>query len=183
MKRIKTKEDIERGKKRFKIIGGVVLITLMVFSTAGFALLGGGQTLGGSQSGSENEPFYNGQYWIYQLGEQQYYFANSLEETSNVPVSVHSGLNNYAGLPLFIVSNNDAVSDEISVNLGRYASRAQRACFGECEEDLPEKDCTENLIVYEESEENSVRQEDNCVFIEGDLLAVDAFLYRTLGLE
>jgi hypothetical protein len=69
------------------------------------------------------------------------------------------------------------------VNLARYASRFQEACYGECEKDLPEKDCSEKLIVFRESEVKKVYEEGSCVIIEGDMVAVDAFLYRVLGIS
>ena len=69
----------------------------------------------------------------------------------------------------------------ITNNLGRYASRIQEACYGECERDFPEKDCSENLIVFKEMEERKIYQEEKCIFIEGDLLSVDAFLYKIMG--
>jgi len=91
-------------------------------------------------------------------------------------------LNDYAGLPLYIDSDVDSVSSEVVLTLGRFASRVQGACYGECETDLPEKDCSENLIIIRDSLENRVYQEEKCVFIEGDVATADAFLFRVLGL-
>ena len=73
--------------------------------------------------------------------------------------------------------------DEISLSLGRYTGRIQEACYGKCDKDLPEKDCTQNLIVWKDSAENKVYSQGKCVFIEGDLRAVDAFLYKIFELN
>ena len=62
-----------------------------------------------------------------------------------------------------------------------YSYRIQDACYGECERDLPEKSCEEKIIVFRESQEKQIYQEGNCIFIDGDLSSVDAFLYKILG--
>ena len=89
--------------------------------------------------------------------------------------------NNYAGSTVYVVSENQAVFFEISATMGRFL-RVQEACYGPCEEDLPEKNCTDNLIIWQDSPENKVYQEENCVFIDGDMRTVDAFLYDLFGL-
>jgi len=183
MEKIKSSEEIAKGQRRNKIIVGVVLIFLMVFSTAGFALFGrSNSSSGNSGDNNQQSSYYNGQYWVYNSGGQEFYFTNAQELAQKVPVSISLTLQNYAGGLIFVDSENDLIVNEISINLGRFTERLQRACYGPCEEDLPEKDCTENLIIFTESEENKVYQEENCVFIEGNLVSVDAFLYKILGL-
>jgi regulator of sigma D len=59
----------------------------------------------------------------------------------------------------------------------------QEACYGSCERNLPEKNCTENIIIFKDSKENSVTQQDKCVFIEGDLRTVDAYIYKLFELS
>ena len=54
---------------------------------------------------------------------------------------------------------------EIAYNLGKFASKVQNACYGQCNEDLPEKTCTDNLIVISYSNTSKVYQQDNCIFI------------------
>jgi len=187
MRRIKSEEEIAKGKRRNKFIVGFVMIFLMVFSTAGFALYGvdfGGNGSSSSDSDiNQQGPYYNGQYWIYNLGGQQFFFINSQELTSEIPVDIDLTTNDYANVPLFIDADSDVVINEIANNLGQFTGRVQRACYGACEEDLPEKDCSENLIVWQsEAEKNRVYQEEKCIFIDGDLTSVDAFLYRVIGL-
>jgi hypothetical protein len=179
MQNIKSPEEVKKSKQRTKMIVGGALIFLMAFSSLGFALNGsfGGSTNDQSQDG----PFYNGQFWVYDLDGGQFFFSNSVESVRAVPIESSPVLQSYVGEPLFIDSSDELILSEIASNLGRFASRTQRACYGECEEDLPEKGCDENLIIWRESEEPRIYQEQNCVFIEGDSVAVDAFLYRLLG--
>jgi len=182
MRRIKSQEDIEKRGRRNKLLVGGTLIFLMVFSTAGFALYGSSGGSGNSGSDSNQEgPYYNGQYWVYNAGGNEFYFTNNVDLAKSVSVEISMTLQNYAAGSLFIDSEREDVTNEISNNIGRFAQRIQRACYGPCEKDLPEKDCSENLVIWRESEENKVYQEENCVFIEGDLIAVDAFLYKVLG--
>ncbi|MCH7568203.1 MAG: hypothetical protein IIA87_02165 [Nanoarchaeota archaeon] len=183
MRRIKSPEEIEKSQKRMKVLVGGSLIFLMVFSVVGFALFSGGSSFSDNQNSNQdqNNFNFNGRYWVFNSGGQEFYFTNPQELTKDIPVNINMNINNYAGVPLYLVSDSDEVLNEISINLARYASRFQIACYKSCEEDLPEKTCEENLIVWQEGEENKVYQEENCIFIEGDLLAVDAFLYRILG--
>ena len=181
MRKIKTQEEIEKKQKRMKMIIGIVFIFLMTFSTAGFALFG---RSGNSKSDSETaqqDSYYNGQYWIYNLNGREFYFTNSKEQTKDVSVEISATFNNYVGSNVYIDSDSDAITNELGNNIGRFAGRFQKACYGSCEEDLPEKDCNDNLIVWKESEERKVYQEGNCIFINGDLVTVDAFLYKMLG--
>jgi len=60
------------------------------------------------------------------------------------------------------------------------------ACLDEnCTEDWPVKNCTSNLIVIEESDKDSVTEQENCVFISANdtIKGADTFLYRILGIK
>lgn len=180
MRKIKSREEIESGQKRLKFIIGMVFIILLVFSTAGFALYGRSDTTDTDLGGANQDVYYNGQYWVYSSGGQEFYFINSPEDVQDIPVEVNGGIEYLVDKPLFIDSGDLLAVNELSINLGRYAARIQEACYGKCDEDLPEKNCAENLIVVREANDNRVYQEENCVFIEGDVRGVDAFLYRIL---
>ena len=150
-----------------------------MISTAGYAFLSGS---GYSQNGQDSVDGvrYTGVNWIVTINGQEYQFANSPDSFANMSVGVASNLASYSGMPLYVVSDNNAINSEIYNILGRYASRVQSACYGPCDKDLPEKDCTENMIIWSDSAENRIYQEEKCVFIEGDLRTVDAFLYKIL---
>ena len=182
MEGIRTQSDRDKSEKRKKLIVGGILIFLMLFSTAGFAL-NGIYGNGDQVSGDLNEPYNNGQYWVYPIEGEEFYFVNKLDEVKDVNLNFEKKLGDYAGINLYVDSENFLVLQELSINLGRYVGRFQEACYGSCERDLPEKECSENLIVFRENEESKVSQEENCIFIEGDLKTVDAFIYRILNIK
>ena len=182
MRKIRTAEEIAKKQRLIKIIVGSVLIFLMVFSTAGFALNGlGGGSSSSSKSNDLEEVYFNGQYWVYTLEGQQFYFTNQIAHVSEIPLSTSVQLSDLFGKTIYLDSENQLVEEEIVNNLGRYIYGVQVACYGECELDLLERGCEENLIVFRKSEEKKVYQEEKCIFIEGDLSSVDAFLYEILG--
>ena len=106
---------------------------------------------------------------------------DKIRPDAEIPLEISMKINDFSGKTLYIDSENLAVNGEILNNLGKYSYRIQEACYGECERNLPEKSCEDNFIVFRESEERNVYQEENCIFIDGDLSSVDAFLYKILG--
>ena len=183
MLRIQSKEEIERKEKRRKFALGIFFIVLLVLSTAGFALTAVYNSNSNNIKSQSNEAQYNGKYWVYNSGGQEYYFSNKIEDVTFDNVEISKQISGYYGKNIYIDSENEEVTGILANNLGRASSRIQEACYGKCNRDLPEKDCSENLIVWRNSQENKVHEEQNCVFIDGDLKAVDAFLYRLLGLN
>ena len=91
-------------------------------------------------------------------------------------------IRDYYQQPVYVSSNSTEIANEIMSNVGPYTERIQQACYGNCTTDFPEKNCNENLIVWTPSDTNRVYQKDKCVFIDGDIKAVDAFLYRIFGI-
>ena len=183
MKRIESYEEVQKRQKRNRFIYGVFMLFLLVVSTAGYAFLSGTGTDSSTDSANVDSGINNGigPYSV-NLGGQQFSFINSLDKTKDVPVDSVITLDNFYQKPLFIASDSDLVGSEITNNLGRYVPRVQRACYGKCELDLPEKNCSDNLIVYKQSDTRKVYQSQGCVFIDGDLVAVDAFLYKVLDI-
>ncbi len=164
MRKIQTKEELERRSKRNSKILSLVMFFVLVGGTAGYAFL---ISPGGSNP-PENE------------NVNKFELLNPVESVADIPVEITRDLNSYAGSKTYIVSKNGGVTAEISKVMLQFTT-LQEACFGPCEENLPEKDCSENLIIWEESMENKVYEDGKCVFIEGDMRAVDAFLYKILG--
>jgi hypothetical protein len=91
--------------------------------------------------------------------------------------------------PLYLQTESDEAGVEIYVNMAWIAERVTPACLSgtKCAENVPIKTCNDNLIIIQESEINTVRQENNCVYIEGkkeDLVKLtDEFLFRILGIK
>ena len=182
MRKISSERDSERRKRRNTLILSLLMLLVLVFGTAGYAFSSSSRT--SSQDGITSgggEVVFTGSRWRATVDGQDFYFINSPESVENISVDTSVFLSTYAGSPLYLVSDNNAVNVEIASVLEGYASRVQESCYGPCDKDLPEKNCTENLIIWEDSTENRVYQEENCVFIKGDLRTVDAFLYNLLG--
>lgn len=192
IRRIETQADIEKRETRKKLIIGIILVGVMILSTAGFAFLNNPST--DSTLITENYNGYefflnNNGLWQTQIQGQPFQFQFSPNETSTVDLQ-GIDFSFYSGKPLYFISENPEASDEIVSNIGRFLPRAQNACLQgqNCTEDLPEKNCTlDNIIIIKESNESSLIREDNCIFIQGpyaDLVKwSDAFLYKILGVK
>ncbi len=174
MRRIESAEEIERKAKRRARLFAVMMLIILVGSTAGYAFF---SNIGDSNIQPNDD---NQGRWEHTFANQKLYLSNSPSAVENVDVEVSMTINDYAGKSLYIASENTGITTEISSTLGLFVSRTQLACYGKCEENLPEKNCTDNLIVWKSSAENKVYQADKCVFIEGDIRAADAFLYTIL---
>jgi hypothetical protein len=182
MKHIETAEMKNRKSKRNNIILGVILILLLVIAPIGYSLM--------NNSGEKNSKvkeagldFYkvNG-LWRTVLDGQEFGFQYLPSEVESVQVTGIYDLGVYASQPLYFVGVNEA-APEILNNLQRYILRYQEACINEsdCGEDLPLKDCSENLIIYEAGNDTKVYKNQSCVYLVGDaIMAADAFLYETL---
>jgi len=115
-------------------------------------------------------------------------FYNPLE-TENISIAIQNDINNYAGMPLYF--SDDSLHEgigEIEKNLYDLVSRAQFACFTENCTQYAVKNCTDNIIIIQESKNNEtfIKQEENCIFITAPsneiLMACDRFLFKILGL-
>ena len=171
MRRLQTQAEIEKRRKRTIAILSLFMLFIMVVSSLGYSFL--------SNTGSSNEenPVERGQLKI-NYGGQTFNLISTEEEIKDIQINVNVLPQIYFGKTLYISSDNQGIFQEIASTIGRFSARAQEACYGLCEKNLPEKNCTDNLIVWKESAESNVSQEDNCVFIEGDMKTVDAFIYK-----
>jgi hypothetical protein len=193
MRKIKSMADIERIRRRNNIILGVVMIALLVGSTAGYSLMSADSE---DESVVEERGFEfvrDGGMWKLGLDEGEFFSFQYLpSEVDYVDVNVSLEFGDYSGQPLYFVNPNEGAGEILNV-LGNYLLRYQEACLGSgheenstnetvCGGDLPVKDCGSNLIIFETGNETMVYGEGNCVFIEGDSIrGVDAFLYKILG--
>lgn len=183
MKAIQTEEQREKSRKRNTQIIGIVLAVLMLGSTLGYAFSmffssRAAQPIPLNNTVQPNQPIvitYNG---------LSFALLSTMQDISVVPVNMTRRVSDYGGATLFIVSEDDVATQELAGVLTNYAGRVQKACYGPCaSEDLPEKTCADNLIVVRPSVSRGVSQQQNCIFIEGDVKAVDAFLYRLFRLS
>ena len=199
MQKIRTQEQINKEKRRNQAIIGIVLVLVMILSTAGYALFEGrssDNTTTGKQKYKGYEFIRTGSFWGLTLENQNFYFQYLPNEVENFSVAGFYSIGDYNGKPLYFVNNNVA-SQEILNNLQRYVSRYQDACLKgtNCtDSSIPEKNCEDNVIVFENPNslstnvssailKTSVRKENNCVYISGEFIkGADAFVYRVLGI-
>ncbi len=172
MRRLETKIESEKRRKRIVSILSTFMLSIMVLSVLGFSFLSNT----GDSSNEEGNPN-QGQLKI-DYGGQTIYLMSTQEDIENISININILPQIYFGKTLYIVSENQGILQEIASTIGLFSSRVQEACHGPCEKNLPERNCTDNLIIWKESEENKVSKEDNCIFIEGDLRTVDAFIYN-----
>lgn len=183
MRKIISEEEKEKKKKKRTLILSIVMLFIMVVSTAGFAIMSREDL--GSQSeqnfSKESIREIGGRWEVISEGKI-FILHSSPEEVKNVSVEITTDINTYKNKIVYISSENKAIYSEIYSALSLFASRVQAACYGPCEENLPEKNCTEDyLFVWKDSLTNKVYQEGKCIFIEGDLRAADAAIYKLLG--
>lgn len=192
MREIATKEKREKKETRSKTIIGLVLVALMVLSTAGFAFFSGSkdETKKVEENGIKFTLNENN-LWSFKIQDFEFLTQYTLKETENISVPVLASVNSYSGKPLFFSGETSSiVKQEIIRNLQNFVPRAQDACINEdeCEGDLPIKNCSEsNVIIINESEKIGITEEDNCVFIyapdDEQARTADAFLFKILGIS
>lgn len=182
MRKITSVEEQARKERRRIRALSLLMLLILLGSTAGFAFISYQQDSPTAAPG-EGEVQDTGNGWQLRWQGQTFSLRASPSAVADIPVSATHTIDNYAGQALYVDAESDAILAELSSTLGRYASRFQPACYGRCKRDLPEVNCSANVIVWRSAEEGGVRQEESCVFIEGDIRAVDAFIYRALGVQ
>jgi len=192
MKKIETKEVIEKRRRRNQIIVGTVMIVLLVISTAGFAILNRDSDLSSQSEDTKTEngvEYYKQQnIWVTRINNKALAFSYLPSEITDVEISITSNINNLQNKPLYVVNANSA-KEMIAFNLiPEFVERINDACLSseDClENNYPIKDCfVDNIIVYKENlEETKVYQENNCIIIEGDKAkGTDRLLQSLMGL-
>lgn len=203
MRKLESKEEATRRKRRNQIIVGVILVAVMLFSVLGY----GFQTQDNGNSGSTNPVNYNGfnfvnngaGYWILNMGNYQFFFRNTPNDTIDYNVTVPSA-SVYSGKPLYFFSQNREAEGEIHNNFQNIYLRSQYACLNvsnessietsartDCNPDYPIKTCEDNFIIIEEAQTPQIVVEGGCVFIRAPpetlVETTDEFLFRTLGIK
>jgi len=183
MRRILTHEELEKKQKIRNIIISIILLGIMLFSTIGFAFVY--YESDSSTNGQTNSKVQNlGDRWTADYNGQQLMFSSSPESVNATKLFFLIDLSQYYGKTLYIDSESEPIYNEIAANIGPYTQRVQYACYDDCDNSpYVQKNCSDNLIVYRQKNENKVYQNNTCLFIEGDIRAVDAFLYRIFGLS
>lgn len=183
MRRILSRDELARKEKRRNRTISLILLGIMVFGTAGFAFVYNSEN-DNSGKNVQGKVQNLGNSWVADYGDQTLVFSSSPESLNSTKAGFISDVNQYYSKPLYIDSESETIYYEIYSTLGRYAERSQHVCYGDCENSTwAEKNCTDNVIVFRPGDENKITQSQNCIFINGDIRAVDAFLYRIFGLN
>jgi hypothetical protein len=176
IRKIESQAEMERkSTKRTRILTTVMLL-ILVGST--FGAYFGFREQGNTDNGIQNL----GNQWAMNFNDQQLVFSSPPNVTKSTTFDLDYNLQIYSQKTVYVVAENRAFSYEVGSTLGRYTARIQEACYGNCSLNLPEKNCDDFLIVMRENNESRVYQQDNCVFIDGNIETVDAFLYRIFEL-
>lgn len=195
MKRIISVSDKERIAKRNQLIIGLILISLMIFSTIGFSFSYG-------LNGNESEKIeYNGfafvrdastGYWITEYQGNEIYTVYNPEELEDIYFESNKDWRDYNGKPLYFVGEAGSNFAEFYRTMSLFVLRVGGACLDQsCEQDYPIKDCSlDNVVIIQKVSEEGVEEivfEDNCVYIraksQNALKYVDAYLFDLLGIR
>jgi len=193
MRRIISREAEEKKRRKNQLIIGMILIVVMVFSVLGYSL-----SSFGNNNSSGTIINYNGfkftqssNFWNANVGSYSFSFKYNPTQTEKIN-SVLNSLESYNGKPLYISSADSEAEIEIYKNLfsqNQIVQRIQEACLDgqTCAGDLPIKNCDNNFIIIKEGDNNSITQEKNCVFIEGNKGNLtelsDSFLFKINGIQ
>lgn len=171
MKPILTKEEKEKRERRRIQAIGIIMLLIMVLSTFGYAII--------FYSGNKNSQNENNDNELTNLEES--FLTYSKNQTRDIPVNVEKKLSDYKGKIFYVAGAGENEKREITKVLYGKVDTIMPACYGSCEYDLPEKNCSEQILVFKNGSSERVYQEDECVFVEGGLKALDAFLYYLIG--
>ena len=193
MKKIENQQDVQRKKKRTQVIVAIVLGLILLGSSFGVIIDSFGNTSSGkikyqgiTFTKDENN------FWITQKeGNNLIFFYNPMQ-TENVSSKVDT-IEKYYSLPLYIYSENQDAEGELYRNLDPRANsiveRVQTACPEDktCDVSIVKKDCTNNFIIIEYSENESLEQKQNCVYIRGKskkmLELTDEYLFKLFKIK
>lgn len=127
-------------------------------------------------------------FWTTKIGSYEFMFRYNPTQVEKINGEVRY-LSSYAGVPVYISSEDYISEDEIYRNLGKTVERFQGACIDEknCPENWPIKDCSNNFIIIRKANESNIYQNESCVFIEGReenlTQLTDEFLFKILSIE
>lgn len=167
-------------RRNYRILG-ILLIVLMVGSSLGYAFSLFGDSKQDSSS-TDNEPYFDGTQWIITVGGAPFYLTYGPSDVANVSIEGAPSLGDFVGKTAYVASDDEAARQMVLQLLSRYTERVQAACYGPCEDsDLPEKNCTESLVVIRPLSGQRIWKNQSCTFLEGDVRTAEAYIYYLLG--
>jgi len=192
MRRIGSKRKERKKQKRNQLVIGGILVLVLFASIFAYAF-------GGGKGAEEEKVIYGGYefieengFWFTEVGNLVFSFRYNPNEIEQIDSNLNS-LESYYDKPLYISSDDIESGSEIYRNLKYQNSIIERmvlACLEgeECvDEERVTKTCEDNFISIKEANTTEVIQEDNCVFIRGqieDLARItDGFLLKIIGVQ
>lgn len=125
-----------------------------------------------------------GELWQTEISGYKFNFFYTPDKTREL--AIRKRLNDYIGKPLYFI-NETIAEQEIWRALASFVQRVQLACLQgmNCTGDLPEKTCSDNVILIYENFTSNILEDENCIFIFSNdtLRDADAFLFRILGVK
>jgi len=189
MRKIVTKGELDKKRKRNQLIIGLILVGVMFFSVVGYSF-------SGKEAEEEKKVIYNGfefknsqGFWIVEVEGRQFAFMYNPNKVEKINSELNH-IEGYYGKPLYIYSEDQEAEFEIYRNLDRLVLRRQYACLENqncSNNEWPIKNCTDNFIIIKEAPISNLVQEENCVFISGPRenlsMVTDEFLLRITGIN
>lgn len=187
-----TKAEKDKKTRRKIFIVVLVLIFVMLFSTAGYSFMNGDK--GGDTNSNIVEhngvKFYKNDqgYWQFSFNGNNYMTQYNPLELNGTKVSTSLSINGYKKVPLYIVGTQEP---ELLRNIGQFSQRVSYACLSEnCSGDFPIKNCSSDKIISveepEKNEQEGIQVDENCVFIvanySNQAKYSDAFLFKIIGI-
>ncbi|MBS3066632.1 hypothetical protein J4205_02295 [Candidatus Pacearchaeota archaeon] len=125
----------------------------------------------------------------FKIQGQSFQTSFTPEETESINADAIS-ISELSGKPIYFVNSDPASANEILYNIGRYATRYQDVCLKDLNctnSDNIVKTCDDNLIVFKESDEDSVKRDNNCLFINyspgNEVLVGNRLIFKALGVQ
>lgn len=187
MRKIKTKQQLEKEQKKKQTILSILLITLLGFSTIGFAFFSSTEEKQQTYTYKNLNFIQQNDLWYTQINNKNYVFNYLPNQLTDIPINTTIKIENLEDKPLYIINSQD-LSYILTSNLQNHVLRFQEACINleECNENTPLKNCfTDNIIIIKSSSEKTqIFQDQNCIYLEGDITkTTNKFLYSLLNIE
>jgi hypothetical protein len=209
MKKLLTKKEKEKIRKRNNTIIGSILVLIMFFSVIGYSFYT--KSLDDSER-RERKIVFNGiefdlkddGLWHFTVSGTDFISYYSPEELQNMTnelqdIEINLSLNyfNFHDKMLYLHFENEfSTQSEILRNIGNVIQRTNYFCFekdeydefGEFKEcEWPIKSCNDTngiMLITKNAEKNSIKQNENCIFIEfkeqEGLKIASVFVYKLL---